>query len=133
MREIARYLKDNYYTKYAGCPERLIPDEDTLVKALDLHEEKVVVVRDGEDIKGVAVFLTLSDYSYSRIEALNVGDQDTLAALLTERGRNLHFILLTAENIRIILAGIRKAKALNPKTISWWNPEMTKLHRYNFE
>lgn len=130
MTEVARYLKDNYYTKYAGCPKHLIPDQDTLVQALDLHKDKVVVVLEGTEIKGVAIFLTLSDETYSNLESYNVGDMEVLGKLLQEKGQNLHFIVLTANGLKTIIEGMNKTKKLKPKTISWWNPTMTHLHQY---
>lgn len=130
MRKIAKYLKDNYYTKYAGCPSHLIPEEEDLVRALDIHKDKIVVVLDGEQIRGVAVFLTLSDETFANIESIDVGNMEILRVLLQETGSNIHFILLTADSYETIKDGVKAVKALHPKTISWWNPTNTQLHKY---
>lgn len=130
--EIAQYLEKNYYPKFkGGCPENLIPSTEALVKALDIHKDKVVVVMDKTKIKGVAVFLTLTDESYANLKNTDITDVETLGNLLQEKGSNLHFILLTADGLSTIMAGIRKAKKLKPRTVSWWSPDMKHLHRYN--
>lgn len=124
MRTIAKYLIEHYYKQSP-------PDEELLAKALDLHQDKVVVVHEGETIRGVAVFLTLTDETYKTIDSQKIQTVDVLSKLLQERGDNLHFILLTARGMSDILCGLRAVKAArHPKTISWWNPGMTHLHKY---
>lgn len=131
MIEIAQYLQKHYYAKYDGCPPHLIPDNATLIRSLDLHKDKIVMVTEGKEIKGIAIFLTLSDDSFAKLDTCNIGNIDVLYGLLQEKGSNLHFILLTADGLTTIMQGIRQAKKLNPKTVSWWNPDRTYLHRYN--
>lgn len=128
--KVAVYLQEHYYSKYAGIMPEMVPDNQTLIRALNLHNDKVVVVCDGDEIKGVAVFLTLSDETFKKIDTFNLVDVGVLGKLLHEKGPNLHFIVLTAKNFEVIRKGIRKVKKLNPKTISWWNPDMSKLHKY---
>ncbi len=131
MKEIAEYLQENYYTKYAGCPSHLIPDNETLVKALDIHRDKVVVVRDGETILGVAVFLKLTDKSYDNLENTDISNQEVLGKLLQENGENLHFILVAGSSYENIRAGVRMVKPMHPKTVSWWDPTNTHLHKFS--
>lgn len=129
--EIVKYLMDNYYNKYYGCPKDMIPDPILLFKALDLNKDRLIVIHKDNQIQGVAVFLTLSDTTFKVLEYLNLSDLETLTNLMREQGNNVHFILLTAKDAKTIRAGIKEVKKRKPKTISWFNPTMTKLHKYN--
>lgn len=123
---LSRYLKENYYDKI-NHPVT----EDQMIKMIDLNKDKIIVVMEGEEIKGVAIFLTLTDETYARLDTLNFNKIEELSWLLAEKGNNLHFIVVVGSGIGTILKGIRKTKLLKPKTISWFNPTMTKLHKYN--
>jgi len=129
MKEIAVYLLENYYAKYAGVQN--IPSEDLLIRALNLHQDKMVVVHNNGVIEGVAIFLTLSDATYMDIDNQDITSVEMLSKLLQETGDNLHFILLTARGSKVIREGIKMVKGLHPKTVSWWNPTMTQLHKYS--
>ena len=130
MTYLAQYLLDNYYTKYKGIHE--IPEKTMLIKALDIHDDKIVVVHEGDKIIGVALFLMLTDETYEKINDFNVFNVDTLRGMLMENGDNIHFILVTTTGIKNIKAGIRAVKkAKHPKTISWWDPDNKRIHKYN--
>lgn len=130
MNAVASFLQKNYYTKYAGCPAHLIPDNETLVRALDIHKDKLVVLKDGASIIGVAVFLKLTDESFDKIDDTDVGNEEILSRLLQENGSHLHFILVAGNGFENIRAGVRMIKPMNPKSVSWWNPTNTRLHKY---
>jgi hypothetical protein len=133
MTELAEYLMINYYNKYNGSRSDVIPDIDTLECGLKNHSDKIVIIRD-EKIKGVAIYLTLSDETYDLMSNLDITRLDILTRLLKEEGRNVHFVLLAAKGINTILLGIKEIKRrLNPRTISWWDPELKRLHKYNLE
>lgn len=129
MIDIMLYLKKHYYEKYKGVD--VVPDDDCILRALDVHRDKVIAVYKDGEVVGVAIFLTLSDTTYYDLEAYDMNRVEVIAELLKETGDNIHFILLTAQGYEVIKFGIKKVKEMKPKTVSWWNPEMTKLHRYN--
>ena len=130
MSRVAEYLMTNYYAHYRGSRKDIIPDSDTLRLGLDNHPEKIIVVEDG-DIKGVAVFLTLTDRTYEDLENLDVTDVGIIKRLLSENGRNVHFILLAADSIGTILHGLRMTmRKIKPKTVSWFSPDMKVLHKF---
>ena len=126
MTRIAEYLMKEYYSK---CPRaEFIPTEEVLERGLENHSEKVIVIEDGE-IKGVAVYLTLTDESYNKLEETDISNVDVLKTLISENGRNIHFILLAADSLKTIRLGLRKVmKNINPKTVSWFNPNTEMLH-----
>lgn len=132
MTDVAKYLKENYYPRYAQAREH-VPDDKTLMTALEIHASKVIVVYKGEAIAGVGIYLTLDDDTYEHIESFDMSRVDVLSRLLVQTGQNFHFVLLTADSSATIRTGLRIAKALNPKSISWWNPEMTRLHKLNLK
>lgn len=129
MTEIADYIKTHYYPRYQETAPHLIPDHATLVLALKLHSDKTIVVsRDGL-ICGVAVYLKLDDKTFEHIESFDISRVDVLSRLLEQNGNNFHFILLTADCSETIRVGLSHAKSLNPRSISWWSPDMTRIHR----
>ena len=131
MSDIGDFLLHNYYSRYTGNDPRVFAGKEVMEEGLKNHPDKIVIIRD-DKIKGVAVFLTLSDETYERLNELDIEDVDILVRLLKEEGKNIHFILLAADCVRTILRGILKAKQeLEPKTISWWSPDLKKLHKYN--
>lgn len=134
MTELVDYLQKNYYARYAKLvvDASMLPDNDTLNKALERHTDKLVVVTDKDGIiLCCAVFLKLDDATYRAIESYDLRRVDVLSRLLEQKGENFHVILLAASGSYVIRAGLRELRKLNPKSISWWNPTMTRLHRIN--
>lgn len=133
MRDVAKFLMKKYYSSYK-CPEHIKPtSEGQLVLALDLCKDKVMVIHEDGKIKGVGIFLTLSDEVYRNINSFDMTNMDDLAFLLADVGKNIHFILVCGEGTRDILKGIKIIKKrTGAKTVSWWNPGMTHLHKYSF-
>lgn len=130
MSEIGDYLMTQYYSKYHGPRNDVVPTIEQLEQGITNHPDKFVIVRD-DKIKGVAIFVTLCDETYAILQRIKIGDIEILKRLLREHGPNVHFILLCADGRKTILRGIDYVKRkVNPKTISWWNPDFTKLHKY---
>ena len=125
--KIAKYLMDNYYAHTNRMD--IVPTHEQINQAILNHPNKIIVVRD-KGICGMAWFLTLSDETYQRLEDIDISRVDVLQALCLENGKNFHFVLLAANGFKTIKIGLRRALKLKPKTISWWNPNFTKLHRY---
>lgn len=131
VKAITGYLMERYYPRYKGKGKLSVPDENSLFTALDVHKDKIVVVHDDGDVCGVALFLTLTDVSYEKLESLDMEDLDVMAGLLDEKGPHIHFILLSSEGTKVILSGLKAViKERDPKTISWWDPEHNRLHRF---
>lgn len=124
------YLMKNYYAHYRGeIP--IEPTKEQVDAVLLHHPEKIIIVKDKE-IRGIGVFVTLTDETYKRIELLDIKRIDVLQALALENGNNVHFLLLCADSLRTILTGLHRVIDIHrPKTLSWWNPSFNKLHRYN--
>lgn len=129
--DVGYYLIKNYYSKYKGSRKDVIPTIEQILQGITNHSDKFVIVRD-DKIKGVGIYLTLSDETFSKLESLDVTRVDILSGLLLECGPNVHFILLCADGYKTIVAGVNYIKkVINAKTISWWNPDLNKLHIYN--
>lgn len=130
MTRVAEFLMKNYYGRYRGTRPDIVPTDEQIDNAIKNHAEKFVVIEDKE-IKGVGVFLTLSDETFSKLHELDISKTEVITELIPEHGPNVHFILLSADGIKTILTGLRMVvDRLNPKTVSWWNPEFKKLHIY---
>ena len=130
MTEIADYLMMNYYSKYKGTRTDVIPDRETLLRGLNNHKDKVVVIRN-DKIKGVAVYVTLSDATYKILKDVDITREDLIISLLKEHGPNVHVLMLAADGYNTIMMGIEEIKRrVNTDTISWWNPKQSKLHKF---
>ena len=129
MMHITKYLFEHYYSHYKGNRLDIIPTPEQIEQAIANHPEKIIVVG-GKKIKGVGIFLTLTDKTFSFLHNIEIQKIDVLQALCLENGKNFHFVLLAADSYKTIMIGLRMALKLKPKTISWWNPNFTKLHTY---
>ena len=119
----------SYYAHYKGTRTDVIPTREVIEQALAQHADKFVKVG---NIKGMAVFLTLTDETYERLEEFDISKVETLIPMAQERGENLHFVVVAADGLRTIRKGLRKViRRLNPKTVSWWSPDFKRLHRFN--
>ena len=128
--DIGEFLMVNYYSKYKGSRLDVVPTREQLEKAIVNHGDKIVVVRD-DKIKGIGIFITISDKTYEELNKINITDFDILCQLVAEHGPHIHFVLICADGVKTILTGIDYVKnTFSPETISWWNPDLTKLHIY---
>lgn len=119
INELAVYL-------YYGFP--LLQKQGTVKNVEEFIErniEKVIYIREGIELVGVAVYMLLEDDTISKV----LYDCDYLKKLENfrkaekENGDNLHFFTLRANGIRIILKGLKNIMEVkNPKTISWIKP-----------
>lgn len=126
MTDVCDYLLANYYSKH---PE-FTPSRADLMFALTRYAENVIVVRHNGDIKTVAIYLTLTDGTHDKLTKEAISDIQGLSALMKERGDNYHFILVCADRLKYIIQGMNQVKKRKPKMVSWYNPAMTRLHRY---
>ena len=130
MTEITDFLMKNYFAKYNGTRTDIVPTVQQLEDGYKTHKDKFVIIKD-DKIKGIAIFLTLTDETYKQLKELDITRVDILKMLLKESGQNVHFVLLCAGGIRTILAvGNEVKRRVKPKTVSWWNPSFTKLHQF---
>jgi hypothetical protein len=131
MNDVADYLMINYYSQYHGTDPDVIPSLENMRQGLKNQPDKIVVVRDKTGIKGVAIYLTLSDKSYDLLETMNITKKDVLMTLLEDHGPNVHFILLCAKGVNTILLGMKEVLIRErAKTVSWWSPDLNRLHKY---
>ncbi len=127
MRDIVGYLVNNYYKKYSSMYTPRMPEIEAMV---NLCSDRTIVIRNPE-IKCVAIYLTLTDETFAELTVRNINNVSALSELLKERGNNFHFVLLAAEGLKYIIIGMNEVKKRKPTTVSWWNPSMTRLHKYH--
>ena len=131
MKEVATFLMEHYYSHYDGPRKDIVPTEEQLLRALQVHWDKVIVIRKYNEVKGVAIFLTLTDETYENIEKYDIEHLHLLAGLLKEQGDNLHFILLASVDIKVVNMVRKAIRGLNPRSVSWWSPDHSRLYRRN--
>ena len=107
-----------------------------LLSLLDRNEDKVIIVKENGLIKGSALYLKLTDETLWKLEYgfIDLRNPEIVNQMLKERGDNIHFLYVLANGVRTILKGLREViKKENPKTVSWYNPEMTKFNKFNLK
>jgi len=129
MTRVAEYLMTNYYSRTDN--PAIVPTEEQLELSIKNHADKFIVIED-KVIRGVGVFLTLTDDSLDRVmhRKLDIRDVDVLKCLAVETGNNVHFVILAADCYETIRLGLKQVMSLNPKTVSWFNPQFNKFHIY---
>ena len=130
MKSILEYLKKEYYSKCAERYPNFSVTDEQIMALLAMCEDRTIVIRN-PDIKCVAIYLTLTDETYDNISQDKIMDVKELSVMLQEKGCNFHFFLISAVGFRNIRIGMMEVKKLNPKTVSWYNPDMTQLHQYS--
>ena len=101
-----------------------------LLSLIDRNTDKVEVIRDKE-IKGVALYLKLTDKSLNLLDfgVIDLKSPEVVTELIKEDGDNIHFVAVLADGAKTILKGLRKViKKHNPKTITWFKPNMDRIH-----
>ena len=130
MIEVAEYLMTNYYPYYTGNRTDVVPDRETLLNGLKNHKDKIVIIRD-DKIKGVAVYANMSDDTYEFLDMIDITRFDIIVKLLQEHGPNVHVLMLAADGYTTMMEMKKEiTQKVNPRTISWWNKDLSKLHRY---
>jgi hypothetical protein len=89
------------------------------------------VIIENNDIKLVAFYFKLTDELLELLKKgnLDLTKEEGVNLAFMSNGNNVHFILCVADGIRPIRQGIRLTiEKEKPKTISWYNPEMSKLN-----
>ena len=124
---ITKYLFEHYYSQCNRLD--LIPTPEQIEQALINHPDKIIIIKDSE-IRGMCVFFTLTDKTYSFLHNIDIQRIDTLQALALENGKNFHAVLMVSDGYKTMRSMYRNVMKLKPKTLSWWNPDFTKLHRY---
>ena len=123
--EVGRFLYDNYPGFNSSFPIW------KLLSIVDRNADKVVYVRDRGVLKGAAFYLKLTDQSLHLVDlgVISLKERDIVENLIQEDGDNVHFVCVLADNAKTILKGLRQViKKESPKTISWFKPDMDKIH-----
>ena len=124
---IPEYLMDNYYAKTNRMD--IVPSLQQIKQAILNHPDKIIIVRDGK-IKGISFYFKLTDATYQRLETLDIRDIEVLKSMAQENGENFYFVLMVADGYKTMRIMHSRLLKLKPKTFSWWNPDMNKLHKY---
>jgi len=85
-----------------------------------------IVVRDGEEIKGLAFYFKLTDETLNKVISgeLSLTAIENINFCLSENGENIHFFLLVADGYKTIMTGIRRMRNENIRSVSWFSPNM---------
>jgi hypothetical protein len=128
MTEIAQFLNNHYYSRYKAI---IAPSVESLERAIEYHENRIVIVRKDE-IKGIGIYFKLTSEGFEAIKSSHAFINE-FGYLFGEHGDHVHFIIVAADSMKTIREGMRRVIAKErPKTISWFNPENTELHIRRF-
>ncbi len=112
----ARYV----YSKHKILRENM-SFSDT-IKFFDMFPNRLVIQKEDGRIRGVAMFMKLTDDSLISIlrGEIDLYEDGMMGKLMSEDGEHIYFIGVVADGMKFILKGLRDIrKAYNPITISW--------------
>lgn len=95
-----------------------------ILSSFERNSDKLIIIKD-RIFRGGAIYLKLSD---NMIRNIFTGEKtiEDMDDLIKDNGDNIHFIFVKADSLRIILKGLRTViKNENPKTISWFKPDLS--------
>jgi len=120
------------YFFYEGYPDfkRMFP-RWRAISLIDRNQDKVAFIKEDGILVGVAFYFKLEDNTLKGVEHgfISLEDPELIAQLLEQNGRNIHFLGVLADSGRIVLKGLRGViKKENPKTVSWFKPDMKEVH-----
>lgn len=97
------------------------------------NENSVLIINNNEPV-AFGIFLLLSDQSFKLVQdkSIDITLSSTLMKLINEDGDNIHFILAVSKSYHYTREALKEViKKFNPKTISWFSPDMLKLNIYD--
>lgn len=129
MHDIIVFLMTYYYDQY----KNIRPPYEVLSFALRAYPQKfVIMVDERRNIQGIAAYVTLDEETYRGLDSVDISDLRIMSRLIRQEGPHYHVVLLASVcGYRCIMEGIRIIKRRGAKSISWWNPSMTRLHNYS--
>ena len=99
-----------------------------LLSLLDRYDKNLVYIKENGEIKGASIYVMIDDMGLERIKnfVYDIRKLYGIKEILKRDGDNLHFLFVAADDFKIILKGLRKViKQKNPKTITWFKPDMS--------
>lgn len=130
MIELSRYI----YEHYPNIKSKI--QYWKLLSLLDKNEDKIIMVMGNNKILGTALYAKISDENLWKIEYgfLNLTKPEDVKVILEDNGENIHFLYLLAKSFLIIKKGLSEViKKENPKTVSWFSPDMKKLNKFELK
>lgn len=122
-------LTNHIYDNYPGM-KRMFP-KWKLLSLLDRNEDKIILIEEKGKSIATALYVKLSDKMFSKLKFgfVDVGNSNDIQELLNESGDNIHILYTLSDGFKAIRKGLRKLiEKENPKTISWYEPDLSQLH-----
>ena len=115
------FILDNYKVIEHYGQERI----KTLLAA---YKDRIIVVRDGNCIKGIALYFKLTHGTFYKLKfrEMDLSVPDNINICRVENGDNIHFFMVVADGLKTILQGLRPLMK-DARTVSWFSPDMTKF------
>ena len=123
-KELVDFVYDNYPVIQGQVTKEQVEN------LLTIYDRQVIVVKDKEVIKGVGFYFKLSNRTLKEVrnKTLDIGNPTNAVYCLKDNGRNIHFVLLVAKKVSVILKGLKEViRREIPITVSWFSPDMTQF------
>ena len=125
MNRITEHIYNNY--------PNLTLNKAHLENMYENWKDRFVVIENSK-IDLVAFYFKLTDELLEDLKnkKLDLTKEEGCNIAFISNGDNVHFVLCVSDGIRPIRQGIRfTINKENPKTVSWYNQDMTKLNVFN--
>jgi len=124
-------LCDYIYYNYPNLKEKF--QRWQILSLLDRNEDKIIYLKERGIFKLASLYVMLTDETYQELleGKLDLRDRQVLSKMLQEKGDNAHALYILTNGFNNIRKGIRiLIDREHPKTISWYNPNMSKIMNY---
>ncbi len=117
MNEIIKFIEKNYDDVNFEQASNIVSE----------YRDCIVPVYESGILKVVGIYFKLNDETLNKVvdRELDLSVPENVVFCRKQNGRNIHFFLCVSEKMKLILKGIKMLiKRENPKTISWFSPDM---------
>lgn len=125
--ELTDFIWDNYRVVQAQLKKEQI---EALLRQ---YSDRVIIVRELGDIKGIGFYLRLTDETFKQIRegVFDTTKIENAKICLDENGNNIFFAFVVADSFKTVMKGLRQViENEKPKTVSWYSFDRKIFHNY---